>query len=142
MIIPLVHTLWVGSYPWLHARDSEPLDLACMPCVILFVVVVSCIHCIHDHFSQISRDLEILFTNIRDILTMDIGRRNTQKYSFRCPDFKELRKLTSFVDDPKDFKNGFGRLLPVLFIDVEDDLLCTLIQFYDPVYRCFIFPDY
>ena len=30
----------------------------------------------------------------------------------------------------------------VLSTDVEDDLLCTLVQFYDPVYRCFTFPKY
>ncbi|XP_050897533.1 uncharacterized protein LOC127104391 [Lathyrus oleraceus] len=49
---------------------------------------------------------------------MDIGRRNTRKYSFRCPDLKELRKLASFVDDPMDFR------------------------LYDSDYRCFTFPDY
>jgi hypothetical protein len=73
---------------------------------------------------------------------MDIGRRNTWKYSFRCPDLKELRKLASFVDDPKDFRDHFGRLLSVLSTDVEDGLLCTLAHFYDPVYRCFTFPNY
>ncbi|XP_050915808.1 uncharacterized protein LOC127130893 [Lathyrus oleraceus] len=73
---------------------------------------------------------------------MDIGRKNTQKYSFRCPDLKELRKLASYVDDPKDFRDCFGRLLSVLSTDVEDGLLCTLVQLYDPVCRCFTFPDY
>ncbi|XP_050895263.1 uncharacterized protein LOC127101873 [Lathyrus oleraceus] len=46
------------------------------------------------------------------------------------------------MDDPKDFKDRFGRLLFVLYTDVEDGLLCTLVHFYDPVYRCFTFPDY
>ncbi|XP_050909467.1 uncharacterized protein LOC127123277 [Lathyrus oleraceus] len=73
---------------------------------------------------------------------MDIRRRNTQKYSFRCPDLMELRKLASFVDDPKGLRDHFGRLLFVLSTDFEDGLLCTLVQFYDHVYRCFTFPDY
>lgn len=73
---------------------------------------------------------------------MDIGRRNTRKYSFRYPDLKELRKLASLVNDPKNFKDRFGRLLSVLSTSVEDGPLCTLVQFYGPVYRCFTFPDY
>ncbi|XP_050919347.1 uncharacterized protein LOC127136880 [Lathyrus oleraceus] len=73
---------------------------------------------------------------------MDIGRMNTQKYNFRCLDPMELRKLASFVDDPKGFRDRFGRLLFVLSTDVEDCLLCTLVQFYDPIYRCFTFLDY
>ncbi|XP_050918587.1 uncharacterized protein LOC127136023 [Lathyrus oleraceus] len=73
---------------------------------------------------------------------MDTGRTNTRKYSFRCPDLNELRKLASFVNDPKDFIDRFGRLLSVLSTHVEDGLLCTLVQFYDPFYRGFIFPDY
>ncbi|KAI5382694.1 hypothetical protein KIW84_070209 [Lathyrus oleraceus] len=58
---------------------------------------------------------------------MDVVRRNTRKYSFRCPALKELRKLASFMDDPKGFRDRFGRLLSVLSIDVEDSLLCTLL---------------
>ncbi|XP_050916229.1 uncharacterized protein LOC127131347 [Lathyrus oleraceus] len=73
---------------------------------------------------------------------MDIGRRNTRKYSYRCPDLMELRKLASFVDDPKGFRDRFRRLLFVLSTDAEDGLLCTLVQFDDPVYWCFTFPDY
>ncbi|XP_050890486.1 uncharacterized protein LOC127095904 [Lathyrus oleraceus] len=73
---------------------------------------------------------------------MDIGRRNTWNYSFRCLDLKELRKLASFADDSKDFRDRFGRLLSILYTNVEDSLLCTLVQFYNPVYRCFIFPNY
>ncbi|XP_050902437.1 uncharacterized protein LOC127113343 [Lathyrus oleraceus] len=73
---------------------------------------------------------------------MDIGRRNTRKYNFRCPDLMELRKLSPFMNDPKDFRDRFGRLLSILSTDVEDGLICTLVQFYDPVYQCFTFPDY
>ncbi|XP_050918609.1 uncharacterized protein LOC127136047 [Lathyrus oleraceus] len=73
---------------------------------------------------------------------MDIRRRNTRKYSFRCSNLMELRKVASFVDDPKGFRDRFGRLLFVLSTDVEDSILCTLVQFYDPIYQCFTFPDY
>ena len=67
---------------------------------------------------------------------------STRNYNFRCPALMELRKQASFVDDPKDFRDRFRRLLFFLSTDVENGLLCTLVQFYDPVYRCFTFPDY
>ena len=73
---------------------------------------------------------------------MDCGRRNTKKYSFRCPDLKELRKLASFVLDPLDFKQRHGKLLSILSADVVEVLLSVLVQFYDPLYRCFTFPNY
>ena len=73
---------------------------------------------------------------------MDCGRRNTKKYNFRCPDLKELRKLASFVLDPLDFKQRHGELLSVLSTDVVEGLLSVLVQFYDPLYHCFTFPDY
>ncbi|KAI5436177.1 hypothetical protein KIW84_022584 [Lathyrus oleraceus] len=73
---------------------------------------------------------------------MDYGRRNTKKYSFRCPDLKELRKLSSFVLDPLDIKQLHGKLLSVLSTDVVEELLSVLVQFYDPFYRCFNFLDH
>ena len=73
---------------------------------------------------------------------MDYGRRNTKKYSFRCPDLKELRKPESFVLDPLDFKQRHGKLLSILSSDVVEGLLSELVQFYDPLYRCFTFPDF
>ncbi|KAI5412754.1 uncharacterized protein LOC127086785 [Lathyrus oleraceus] len=73
---------------------------------------------------------------------MDYGRRNTKKYSFRFPDLKELKKLASFVLDPLDFKQRHGKLLSILSVDVVEGLLSVLVQFYDPLYRCFTFPDF
>ncbi|KAI5389346.1 hypothetical protein KIW84_074842 [Lathyrus oleraceus] len=73
---------------------------------------------------------------------MDYGRRNTKKYSFRCPDLKVLRKLSSFVVDPLDFKQRHRKLLSVLSVDVVEGIFSVLVQFYDPLYRCFTFPDY
>ncbi|KAI5432366.1 hypothetical protein KIW84_036199 [Lathyrus oleraceus] len=45
---------------------------------------------------------------------MDKPRRNTKKYSFRQPDLKELRSLTSYVLDPLEFKAPHGKLLSIL----------------------------
>ena len=73
---------------------------------------------------------------------MDYGRRNTKIYNFKCPDLKNLRKLASFIVDHVDFKGRHGKLLSVLSTEVVEGLLSVLVQFYDPLYRCFTFPDY
>ncbi|KAI5410511.1 hypothetical protein KIW84_055861 [Lathyrus oleraceus] len=73
---------------------------------------------------------------------MDYGRRNTKKYSFGCPDLKELRKLSSFVLDPLDLKQHHGKLLSILSADVVEGPSSVLVQIYDPLYRCFTFLDY
>ncbi|KAI5404415.1 hypothetical protein KIW84_051544 [Lathyrus oleraceus] len=73
---------------------------------------------------------------------MERQRRNTKKYSFRQPDLKELRNLTSYVLDPLGFKARFGKLLPLLTTQVDEGLMSVLVQFYDPLYRCFTFPDF
>ncbi|KAI5441572.1 hypothetical protein KIW84_010878 [Lathyrus oleraceus] len=53
---------------------------------------------------------------------MDYGRRNTKKYSFRCHDLKELRKLAFFVLYPLDFKQRHGKLLSILSADLVPTL--------------------
>ena len=73
---------------------------------------------------------------------MEKQRRNTKKCSFRQPDLKELRNLTSYVLDPLGFKARFGKLLPLLTTQVDEGLMSVLVQFYDPLYRCFTFPDF
>ncbi|KAI5420064.1 hypothetical protein KIW84_044019 [Lathyrus oleraceus] len=73
---------------------------------------------------------------------MDYGRRNTKKYSFRCSDLKELRKLSSFVLDPLNFKQHHVKLLSIFSADVVEGLLSVLVQFYDPIYSCFTFSYY
>ncbi|KAI5431027.1 hypothetical protein KIW84_035250 [Lathyrus oleraceus] len=59
---------------------------------------------------------------------MDYGRRNTKKYSFRCPNLRELRKLASFILDPLDFKQLHGKLLSILSTDVVEGLLSVLVH--------------
>ncbi|KAI5434867.1 hypothetical protein KIW84_021621 [Lathyrus oleraceus] len=73
---------------------------------------------------------------------MERQRRNKKKYSFRQPDLKELRNLKSYVLDPLGFKARFGKLLPLLTTQVDEGLMSVLVQFYDPLYRCFTFLDF
>jgi len=40
------------------------------------------------------------------------------------------------------FRKRYGHLLSILKTDVDGGLLNTLVQFYDPLYHCFTFPDY
>ncbi|KAI5436268.1 hypothetical protein KIW84_022657 [Lathyrus oleraceus] len=86
---------------------------------------------------KFSRNLRGLFANFS---YMDKQRRNTKKYSFRQPDLKELRSLTSYVLDPLEFKARHGKLLSILATQVDEGLMSVLVQFYDPLYRCFTFP--
>ncbi|XP_050909754.1 uncharacterized protein LOC127123593 [Lathyrus oleraceus] len=73
---------------------------------------------------------------------MELGRRNTKKYTFKCPDLTELKKLGSMIVSPKDFRAQYGRLMGIMKTKVEDGVLNTLVQFYDPLYHCFTYPDY
>lgn len=73
---------------------------------------------------------------------MDLGRKKTQKYTFKSPKLEDLRRLGSLVVDIEAFNKRYGYLLSILKINMEDGLLHTLIQFCDPVYHCFTFPDY
>jgi hypothetical protein len=73
---------------------------------------------------------------------MDLEKRNTKKYNFKCPDLTKLRKLGSLVSDPADFRGRYGKLLSILKTNVEEGILNTLVQFYDPLYHFFTFPDY
>ena len=73
---------------------------------------------------------------------MDFGRRKTQKYVFKSPVLEDLRKLGRLVADPEAFRAKYGGLLSLLKINMVEGVLATLVQFYDPVYHCFTFPDY
>ncbi|XP_050896422.1 uncharacterized protein LOC127103190 [Lathyrus oleraceus] len=73
---------------------------------------------------------------------MDFGRKKTQKYTFKSPKLEDLRRLGSLVVDIKAFNKRYGHFLSLLKINMADGLLSTLIQFIDPVYHCFTFPDY
>ena len=97
------------------------------------------LHSYHQNNKKIFKELKRSICKFSD---MDKQRRNTKKYSFRQPDLKELRNLTSYVLDPLGFKARFGKLLPLLTTQVDEGLMSTLAQFYDPLYHCFSFPDF
>ena len=119
------------------------LTFVCLPCV-WSLICDCCIHAFMRIITFITR--KITLRNWGFICeyfhTMDYGRRNTKKYNFKCLDLKELRKLSSFVLDPLDFKQCHGKILSILFAGVVEGLLSVLVQFYDPLYRCFTFSDY
>ncbi|AES70998.2 hypothetical protein MTR_3g067340 [Medicago truncatula] len=69
-------------------------------------------------------------------------RRNTRKFTFKKLDLMNLRDLAVKVASPEDFHDRHGRLLGILWTNVEKGCLETLVQFYDPAYHCFTFPDY
>lgn len=73
---------------------------------------------------------------------MDFERRSTKKFSLISPNLDELRELIPAVTDPLSFTDRYGALLSLLSVQMKEGLLQTLIQFYDPVYHCFTFPDY
>ena len=74
--------------------------------------------------------------------TMDFGRRQTRKYTFKNPKLEDLRMLGSLITNPEAFEEKYGKLLSLLKTGMTDGILSTLVQFYDPVYHCFTFPDY
>jgi len=72
---------------------------------------------------------------------MNSAIRSTRKYTFKKPDLLKLRELGSRVTSPRDFQAHHGRLLIILQTKVEEGVLNTVVQFYDPLYHCFLFPD-
>lgn len=68
--------------------------------------------------------------------------RKTHRYKFKKPDLESLRKLGKRLKNLGHFRNRYGRLLDILKTDVDEGLINTFIQFYDPVYHCFTFQDY
>lgn len=73
---------------------------------------------------------------------MELGRRNTKKYTFKSSDLTELKNLGSMIVSREDFRARYGRLVGILKTKIEDGVLNTLVEFYDRLYHCFIFPDY
>lgn len=96
--------------------------------------------CIHPfiHFKKIfSRRLRFRFLG-----AMESERRNTKSYKFLNQAFHDLRSVASLISEPNYFKERYGRLLSLLNTKIHEGLLSTLVQFYDPLYHCFTFPDY
>ena len=73
---------------------------------------------------------------------MEGAIRRTRRYEFKKPDLESLRKLADMLKNPGHFRKRYGYLLNILRTNVDEGLLNTLVQFYDPLYHCFTFPDY
>jgi len=69
-------------------------------------------------------------------------KRSVKKYSFKSPNLTKLKELGSQVTSPRGFQDRHGKLFDILKIKVEEGILETLVQFYDPAYHCFTFTDY
>jgi hypothetical protein len=68
--------------------------------------------------------------------------RRTHRYGFKELDLESLRKLARRLKDPYHFRREYGCLVDILMTKVDEGLLNTLIQFYDPMYHDFTFPDF
>jgi hypothetical protein len=47
---------------------------------------------------------------------MELGRRNTKKYTFKSPDLTELKNIGSMIVSPEDFRAQYGRLMGILML--------------------------
>ncbi|AES76220.2 hypothetical protein MTR_6g073790 [Medicago truncatula] len=70
------------------------------------------------------------------------GMKKTKSYKFKEVDLVGLRELALKVKNQTGFRFRYGGLLPILRTNVEEKLVHTLVQFYDPSFRCFTFPDF
>lgn len=62
-------------------------------------------------------------------------------YKFLEPQLKALKGLGTRLDldHKEDFKKAYGNLLGILNTEVDTTVVHTLVHFYDPPLRCFIF---
>jgi len=73
---------------------------------------------------------------------MTLPTRYTRQYNFIKPDLLSLRKLGRKVACSERFHRNYRNLLGIVKTDVDEGLLQTFVQFYDPTYHYFGFPDY
>ncbi|AES75745.1 hypothetical protein MTR_6g057540 [Medicago truncatula] len=79
--------------------------------------------CIHRRVRQIKN-----FVNIT-------GMKKTKSYKFKEVDLVSLRELALKVKNQTGFRLRYGGLLTILRTNVEEKLVHTLVQFYDPSFR-------
>jgi hypothetical protein len=85
----------------------------------------------------------IVIEGLRQVEFVNIvGMKMTKSYKFKEVDLASLRDLALKIEDPTGFRHRYGALLPILHTNVDEKLVHTLVQFYDPKYRCFTFPDF
>lgn len=75
---------------------------------------------------------------------MTSERKSTHSYKFMEPQLIVLRGLRArlVLGNIDEFKNSYGNLLGILNTEVNTTVVHTLVQFYDPLLRCFTFQDY
>ena len=79
---------------------------------------------------------------LRYFLTIDSGKRNTGKYSFKDPKIDELISLITDIEYYANCWKKYGSIIPLMKLKIKEGILSTLVQFYDMMYHCFTFPDY
>ncbi|KAI5420327.1 hypothetical protein KIW84_044204 [Lathyrus oleraceus] len=77
---------------------------------------------------------------------MDIGRKRHVAYKFPVVGLEPIQQLMKLMDHDslEGFRKDYGLILSFVTVLSKDqhDALFTLLQFYDPLLRCFTFPDY
>ena len=84
----------------------------------------------------------MIFADISGTFTMDFGKRNTRSYSFKELEIEELKSLIPKIENATEFRKKYGSIIPLMKCKMKEGILSTLVQLYDPLYRCFIFSDY
>ena len=72
---------------------------------------------------------------------MNSVQRNTIRISF-VKEHPQLKELASRVLGDSPFTKKYGRLLCLATTSFQEEMMCVLFQFFDPVHHCFTFPDY
>ncbi|KAI5443180.1 hypothetical protein KIW84_012010 [Lathyrus oleraceus] len=77
---------------------------------------------------------------------MRTGLKADVVYSFFDPEIGVLRDMISLItpDHVGMFREAYGGILKLVFrlTDSDRSAIHTFLQFYDPGWRCFVFPDY
>ena len=72
---------------------------------------------------------------------MNFVRRNTIQINF-VKAHPQLQELVSRVPEDYSFTKKYGRLLNLDTSNFQEEMMCVLFQFFDPMHHCFTFPDY
>ena len=104
-------------------------------------IITSCIMTLHAYCIglTISKTNGIHICSILQIMASMC--RNTIWTSFvQIP--TQLRDLVSKVPDTSSFDRRHGHLLSLVTSKLDEQMMSVLVQFFDPLYHCFTFPDY
>ena len=68
-------------------------------------------------------------------------RRNTIRIKF-VKAHPQLQDLVSRVPKDSSFTKKYGRLVNLATSNFQEEIMCVLFQFFDPMHHCFTFPNY